>query len=165
MLSRFLFVPPVMMKLSLHQHPRKALLPHCLINNNRNGIGKIQASCRLQHGNPNGVFLMCHQNLLRNTGAFLPKHDVIILAIGHIRINMACLRGCHPKPCIGVLFAKIRKIIIISNIQQLPIIQACPLQIFILDGKPQRLNQMQNGIGHRTGACNVSCILGNFRLQ
>ena len=83
----------MMVQLPLHQHAGEALLTHGLINNNGNGIGKIQASCRFEHRDANGICFMRHKNFFGDARAFLPKHDVIIFAVGHIGVNMARLCG------------------------------------------------------------------------
>lgn len=163
--SFFSFLPFMMVQLPLHQHAGEALLTHGLINNNGNGIGKIQASCRFEHRNANGICFMRHKNFFGDARAFLPKHDVIIFAVGHISVNMTRLCGCHPDFRIGILFAEVPEIFIIADIQKLPVIQTCALEILILNGKAQRLNQMQDGICHCAGTRDIACVLGNFRLQ
>ena len=163
--SFFSFLPFMMVQLPLHQHAGEALLTHGLINNNGNGIGKIQASCRFEHRNANGICFMRHKNFFGDARAFLPKHDVIIFAVGHISVNMTRLCGCHPDFRIGILFAEVPEIFIIADIQKLPVIQTCALEIFILNGKAQRLNQMQDRICHCAGTRDIACVLGNFRLQ
>ena len=163
--SFFSFLPFMMVQLPLHQHAGEALLPHGLINNNGNGIGKIQASCRFEHRDANGICFMRHKNFFGDARAFLPKHDVIIFAVGHISVNMTRLCGCHPDFRIGIPFAEVLEIFIIADIQKLPVIQTCALEILILNGKAQRLNQMQDGICHCAGTRDIACVLGNFRLQ
>ena len=46
-----------------------------------------------------------------------------------------------------------------------PVIQARPLEFFVVNGKAQRPHQVEAGPGGRTGAGDVAGILGNLGLN
>ena len=57
------------------------------------------------------------------------------------------------------------KIFVNMHLHQMPIIQPGPLQMLVINGKPQGLHQMQLYARSSAQAGNIAGIAGNFRLN
>ena len=68
----------------------------------------------------------------------------------------------HPRA--GVFFQQLLKIFMHLIAHHAPVVQPGPLEVFVLQRKPQRLDEMQHRAGRGAGAGNIAGILGNFRL-
>ena len=78
---------------------------------------------------------------------------------------MLCLGGQVEIPSIRVLFKKFFYILVAPDVQKMPVIQTGALELLVINGKTERLDQMQNSSGHRTCARNVAGILVDLRLD
>ena len=64
-----------------------------------------------------------------------------------------------------MLFQKLLGGVIIGNIQKMPVIQSGTFELFVIDRKSHRSNQMQPCPCAGTGSCNVSGVLWYLRLK
>ena len=64
-----------------------------------------------------------------------------------------------------ILFKEFAQILVVPNLQLIPIVQAGPADRLFRDIKPQRTDQMQPGTYSGTGSGNIAAVLGNFRLH
>ena len=63
-----------------------------------------------------------------------------------------------------VFFQQLLKIFMHLIAHHAPVVQPGPLEVFVLQRKAQRLDEMQHRAGRGAGAGNIAGILGNFRL-
>ena len=144
------------------------LLAQCLIGDNRHRIGKIEASCLINHGDsdaPLGIRL--HNPLGQAFCLAAEEQKNLLLIIGkiHLAINLLGLGGAiidfaPPFGEGGEFFI----IFMDGKIQILPIIQACPPDRLLIYGKTQGLDQMQRTAGGSAGAGDIAGILRDLRL-
>ena len=77
---------------------------------------------------------------------------------------MLCLSRKVVKAAVSVLFKKIIQIIIVRDIQQMPVIQSCSFQVLIRGSEAHRPHNMQPCTRRGAGSGYISRILRYFRL-
>ena len=76
-----LLFPVILAQMPLQFQMGKVMLTKGFIKNNGNRITQIQRSCFSQHGNPYAGLLIVTENLLRDSGTLLAKHDKAVVLI------------------------------------------------------------------------------------
>lgn len=102
----------------------------------------------------------------RSTGGFASEHKAVTGGEGSIPMGAFRLGGEEPEadgPIRGG--PESRPIIMVPDIEMIPVIHSAPLEMAIGDRKSQRMDQMENTIGDGAKPPDISRILGNFRLK
>jgi len=93
------------------------------------------------HGNPQAAIRMGGQNCGRQAPRFAAKNQHVVRTVLDLSIKPAC-RFCEkPWPELGKLPVKRRPIIDYLPIKMLPIVQSRPMQMPIVEPKPQWSDQ------------------------
>ena len=140
-------------------------LPQRLVDRDGYGIAQIQAPCFLTHGDPDTIFKVGIQKILRKTFGLLTEEQVTAVGKFRVRIAPGSLGGKAPKFLDIILGKEVIQIIIDPDIHKMPIVQSCPADSLFGNVKPQGADQMQHCAGGGTSAGNVAAVLGNLRFM
>ena len=108
---------------------REIPLPQHFIDCHCHSIGQIQAPGFPDHGQTHTVFIIRPEQILRQTGIFPPEKEITVIRIGNVGIDLVRFGGEIVKGPIRILFKEIREAVIITDVQQVPVIQSRPLEI------------------------------------
>ena len=107
---------------------------------------------------------MRQQQLLGQTARLLAEHKKNLVGIGYIRVTAAGLGGKEINRRTGVTVKKILKAVVVVYVQLVPVIQPRALHALVVNGKPQRMNEVERSTRGGAGAGNIARVLGNLRL-
>ena len=133
-------------------HVREPQLPHCFIRNDGNRIGKIEAPGLIHHRNTETLLRILLQQAFWQSFRFFAKYQQIILGKTDIGIALFRFRCQKIKMMSLIFFLDFRKIFMYLYIDQRPVIESGPFQIFIFKGKAQRFDKVQGNMIGRTEA-------------
>ena len=123
------------------------MLPQHLIRRNRDRIGKIETAQRFAHRDPHAAFRMCFQQRIIESGVLSAEKEECLLGIGDIRIERTGFCGEIEirilLRCRRMLRKEVIEIVIMENIELIPVIESCAFELCIVDAEAQRMNQMQ----------------------
>ena len=135
------------------------------IGTDGDGIGEIETACLADHRQPDAAVGVGIEQQFRQTDGFLAEDEVAVVGIGYIGIGVLCLCGKIVKLSARVLLKKIVERGILGDVEQIPVIQPGTFELFVVDLKAHRFDQVQTGAGSGAGAGDVAGILGNLRLH
>ena len=120
-----------------------APLAQGFINDDGNGIGKIQAADEAQHGNADATIVVFLQKRLGKTVAFFPENKINILVRreGYVAVAGLSFRGAIVKFAV-VLCSKILPVGVGGHGQIFPIIQSCTADASLAQFKAERLDEV-----------------------
>ena len=142
----------------------KVALAENLVDCDCNGIGEIERSKTVSHGDPHASLGILMQKVLGKSATLFSEEQVYLIGVANVGVAVFCLGGKTEKIGIRMLFKKIIHAIVIGDVQLMPIVKSCTLELFIVDGKAERSDQMERGAGGSAGARDVSRVLGDFGL-
>ena len=140
------------------------MLAEHFIYRHGHGIGQIQTPQALPHGDPDAGVQMFPEQIFRQSGGLFAEHDVHRHGIGYLRIGTGCLGGEIVHGGVGIACIEIGQIFVIGDVQQMPVVQACPLQLPVVNGKSHGFDDVQGSTGGGTGTGDVPGVLGNLRF-
>ena len=111
------------------------------------------------------IFFVFHQQRLWQSGVLPPKDEVRLVRIGNFRIDAARLGGEEPAAGAGIAGGKILPVLIIGDVEIVPVIKTGPLELGVIDRKAHRFNQMEPGAGRGAGAGDIPRVLRNPGFQ
>ena len=118
-----------------------------------------------------GYDLMKQRKEIRGILGYLPqdfrffaKYQQIILGKTDVSIALFRFRCQKIKMMSLIFFLDFRKIFMYLYIDQWPVIESGPFQIFIFKGKAQRFDKVQGNMIGRTETGNIPRIAWNFRF-
>ena len=162
---RLCFIPIVIAQMPEVLQFRIIPLAQHLIGAHRNGIGQVQTARLTNHRQTHAAVGIVKQQLFGKPRRFFAKDEIGIVGIGNVRMRMTRLRGKIIKLTVCVFGKKILQRGIIGDIEQVPVIQSRPFELFIIQLKSQRLHQMKPCACRRAGAGNIAGILWYFRFD
>ena len=80
-------------QLSIPLHALKSLLSQCLVEHDGYGIGQIQGTDLGKHRDTDTGLFMLYQDLFRDSGALLAKHDIVVRSKAYVAVNL--MRLCR----------------------------------------------------------------------
>ena len=95
---------------------------------------------------------------------FFAEHQISAVGIFHIRMDMLCFGGKIEERTL-VASKEIVQILIVSNVQQMPVIQTGSFQLFVVDFEAHGLHDVQTGACGGAGAADVTGVLRNLRFH
>ena len=134
-----------------------------VIGHNACGSGKIQAA----DIPPNGYEIagVCFSDMVRQTGCFPAEQEIIPMPDLCRWIGGRCVPTQDEKPCFAVHRIKeCLKIPVMTHIDLLPVIQAGPLEMLVINLEPQGMDQVQPHFSGPAETGNISGVGRNFRL-
>ena len=144
---------------------RESPLTQRLVHSDGNGVGQVQAAHRSNHRQAQTAVGMAQQDVLVDAGILPAKNQVAVVRVALLGIDLSSLCGKKEERVIRMLFQKLLCILIIGDVQIVPVVQTGTLEFFVVDGKSHRSYQMQTRSGAGTGARNITGVLGNLRLK
>lgn len=115
-----------------------------LVDDNRDGIGKIYGADFLAHRDADALIRMSAQKLFGQAAGFRSKDkDVTALILDHAIAKLA-FGGAGKDPFMGEKVIDIFNAIMDLHIELVPIIQSGAFQGFIIEQKTTGRNQMQS---------------------
>jgi hypothetical protein len=108
---------------------------------------------------------MFFQQIFRQSAGFPAKDQNILIGKSNIGITGVCLGRIEIKMVSRQFFNRFFIIFINLNIKKVPVIQAGTLQMPVIQGKPQRLYQVQLHMFRCTESGNISCITWDFGIN
>ena len=152
------------MQLAVPVQAGKGLLAQSFVQDDRDGIGKVQRAGVAEHGNPDAVRLVFHEDFLGDAGALFSKHQVVIFSELHVGVALMRLRGQIPDHRGRILRAEFVKILPGPHFQARPVIEAGASDPLFFNGEAHGFDQVQIRAGRDAGAADVSGVLGDFRF-
>ena len=116
------------------QQLREIPLPQHLVHAHRHAVGKVQAAAGVPHGHADAVLLIFRKQRFRQTGVLAPEHQISPVRVLYIGVALGRLGG---KVVVGAVVAgkKVRKAIVIGDVQIVPVVQPGMLELFVVNGK------------------------------
>ena len=126
-------------------------------------VGQIQTACLRYHRQADASVEICLEQVFGQACGLLAKEKVCVVGIIHLGVDVGRFGG--EKVVLAVVFLhEIGKIIIICNVEQVPVIEPCALELGIVYGKAHRAYQMKPRSRCGAGASDIACILRNLGL-
>ena len=109
------------------------------------------------------MLLIFRKQRLRQTSILAAKYQISPVRVLYIGVALGRLGS---KVVVGAVVAgkKVRKAIVIGNVQIMPVVQPGVFELFVVDGKTHGPHQMQTAGGAGTGARHVAGVLGDAGL-
>ena len=104
------------------------------------------------------MFIIRPEQILRQTGIFPPEKEITVIGIGNVGIDLVRFGGEIVKDPIRILFKEIREAVIITDVQQVPVIQSRPLEMLVIQRETIGPYQMQPCPCHRAGPGDIAGI-------
>ena len=152
-------------EMSLGGEGLKAALTEDFVHGNCRGVGKIQTAKPGEHGDTDRIVVMVLQKLFGKTCCLFAENEINGLGIFHLGVIFCRFGGEKIKGIVFVLFHKIGEAFIIGNIELIPIIKSCALELRFGGGEAHRLHKMKCRACGGAGARDVACVLGDLRLN
>ena len=109
------------------------------------------------------MLLIFRKQCFRQAGILAAKHQISPVRVLYIGVALGSLGG---KVIVRAVVAgkKVRKAVVVGNVQIVPVVQPGVLEFFVVDGKTHGAYQMQTAGGASTGARHVAGVLGDAGL-
>ena len=109
------------------------------------------------------MLLIFRKQRFRQTGVLAPEHQISPVRVLYIGVALGRLGG---KVVVGAVVAgkKVRKAVVIGDVQIVPVVQPGMLEFFVVNGKAHGPHQMQTAGSTGAGACHVAGVLGDAGL-
>ena len=109
------------------------------------------------------MLLIFRKQRLRQPGVLAAEHQISPVRVLYIGVALGCLGG---KVVVGAVVAgkKVRKAVVVGNVQIVPVVQPGVLELFVINGKAHGAHQMQTAGRAGTGARHVAGVLGDAGL-
>ena len=142
----------------------KIVLAEHFVHGDCHGVGQIQTAQVFPHGDAHTGVQMFPEEAFRQSGGLLAEHDVHRQRIGNFRVSPGsfCCKIVHSRPRIAD--KEIVQIFVIGDVQQMPVVKTCTLELSVVDGKAHGLDDMKGRTGSRTGSGDVAGVRGNLRF-
>ena len=150
--------------MSVVQKLRKVPLAQHFIHAHGHAVGKVQAAAGVAHGHSDAVLLIGGKQGFGQAGILASEHEVCTVRVAHIGVALRCLGG---KIVIGAaVFGKeLVQTVVIADVEVVPVIQTCMIELFIIDGKAHGAYQIQPTGSAGTGAGHIAGVLRDARLH
>lgn len=144
-------------------------LSHAFIDRDRRRIGEVQAPAVLVHRDPEAVIEMCLKDIVRNSRALLAEDEIDVSVIRNAREINGGMRllavSRHEEETTLVLRLEFFKALIIIVVGPRDMVGRCPLELFVVDIKPERTYQMKAASRRDARPHDISRILRYLRLE
>ena len=104
------------------------------------------------------------EELLGQSLCFLAEHNVNGVGVFNFGIKVRCFCAKIINLSFGVFGIKIVKTVVIGDVELMPIVQPCALELAVVNCKSEWANEVQGRTRRRAGARNVARVLRNFGL-
>ena len=134
---------------------------------NGDRVGEIQGAQGVPHGNADAGFLIFVQNLLGNPRGLLAEHDKHTVGVGiDLGVGSRRLGGeiVDFSLGFGVLCEKVGVVVVVGDVQLVPIVQPRPFELAVVDGKAHGTNDVECRAHGGAGARDVARVLRNLGL-
>ena len=130
--------------MSLRAQSGKSPLPQGFIHPDRHRVGKIQRTgvVVIQHRETHTAVPVFRQQLFRQASRLFAENQISAIRICQFRVYMGGF-GRKIEKRARIAGKKIFKGIILSDIQQMPVIQPRPFELSIINGETHGTHQMQ----------------------
>lgn len=143
----------------------EAQLAECLIGENSDRVGQVQAAGLRPHGDAEAPVWIGLPEPQGQAGGFLAEKEPASVPKLGLGVIPRCLGGGQPKVRNLVFVKEVLYAIIDAQVHHVPIIQPRPLHCPVADVKAQGADQMQTAAGGGAGAGDVSRVHGDFRFH
>ncbi len=147
-----------------------ARLPQAFVYCDAHNGGEVQTARSGGHRQSDAVFraerlLDPVMDLVRHTVGFLPKQQII--ADRKFGLPVRAIRFCRVQAETFRLLAFQERLpaLVLSAIDEVPVVQAGPTPGFFRHVETDRMNDVQSAAARRRGAPDISCVVGNLRIQ
>ena len=134
----------------------EAQLAECLIGENSDRVGQVQAAGLRPHGDAEAPVWMGLPEPQGQAGGFLAEKEPASVPKLGLGVIPRCLGGGQPKVRNLVFVKEVLYAIIDAQVHHVPIIQPRPLHCPVADVKAQGADQMQTAAGGGAGAGDIS---------
>ena len=107
---------------------------------------------------------MLLQQAFRQARILPAEHQIGAVRVLHIRIAAGGLGG-EKEAGAAVFGGEILPVVVIGDVQQMPVIQPGPLELAVVHGEAHGADQVQPCAGGGAGAGDVAGVLGDLRFQ
>lgn len=140
-------------------------LPQGFVEDNGNCVGEIQASHPFTHHRDYiSLFFIGFQEPLWKAAGLRAEYEEFSILITGLGIGLLGLFRKEEHRAESVFFEKGLPGVVEGEIYVLPVVQACPLEVFVVDLEAQRGDQMKRGPGGSAQSGNGPRIGGDFGL-
>jgi hypothetical protein len=140
------------------------ILPERFIDNNGCGVGEVERTgFRSQRDSEASLFVLS-KDFFRQSFRFTPEYKKQVASEVNPVVGDRGLFGQISEVPLRIFGFKLPEILILKDIDQIPIVQTGPLEVAVFRGESERFDQMETGTGGGAGSGDVACILGDFRL-
>ena len=104
------------------------------------------------------------QKGFRQSTGFFAKDEVGRDRVADLGTAVPRHSGKAVKCRIWMAVKKVLQTVVIGDVEQVPVVQPCALELFVISGKAERTDEVQGGAGGCACAGDIARILGNFRF-
>ena len=140
----------------------KTALTEDLVHGDCRGVGKIQTAKTGEHGDADRIVVMIFQKLFGKPCGLFAEDEIDGLGIFDLGVVFCRLGGKEVKGIVFMLLHKIGKIFVIGNVEFIPIIKSCALELGFGGSEAHRLDQVQSRACGGAGARDIACVLGDL---
>jgi len=140
-------------------------LPEDFVYRNCNGIGKIKTSQLVPHGDTEAFVGIVMQKCFRQPLILTTEDKVGIVRKRSVTVNGAAFCCKKEKISVRIFTEKITEIIVIGDVQLVPVVQSGTLEMLVGHLKTKRPYQMQPCARNSAGPGDIACILRYLRFN
>ena len=122
---------------------RETGLPERFHCNDGNGVRQVERPGFFNHRDADAVLFMRQKEIFRQSLRFLSENEDIVFIERHIRIRFDRLCRVVVKMAALQHFLHGFKVRMNMNLENIPVIQPCTLQVLVIDGKPEGFHQVE----------------------
>ena len=135
------------------------MLAQSLVEHDGHGIAQVERARALDHRDAHAAVVVVVQQFLGQAARLLAKDQKGVLGILGLRVGARRLGGGVEELRVRVFMAQLVKGGVLLDGDQVSVVQPGPADLLFVDGKAQRMHQMQRGVRGGAGAGDVAGVL------